>query len=814
MALNRIVHLANDPTENQGFKKKRGFTKIVEQVEESDAPKVIRLFHQNRLRSSNSNFSRDRSVRNKERSIELLAHIDLVRIHFYSIFQFDLQKKFFGNYGLFGIEYDKFNKSVLFEIVSERKFARLVADIEAFCKAERNSSYEGQSFALVALIHDFDFLGTDHRLADIPERGAVISLINSSQPVSNNQKGLLFKFLEERQVTITYNENYPTLLELGEADSDVINELARNFDIVRAVTSARTIKVRPGEFGDLRREFGFTVTEPAHLETVGLIDTGVTRLEPIRNLITGISYDHTGMGPYWDESGHGTMIAGLIILGEEFIREVREEYEAKARVAVIKAIHFNNDEIKIPTLLADIRHARREHGIRLFSMSLNIPSIKKYNENYSYFAYELDKLAYEEDLLIFLSVGNINADRIAELTIHEPHASHLYPTLFYCPGDGSPIHECQTTNIHEPADSLNNISVGALAGNLEPGDQTDITPAKEYPAYYTRKFHFDYKQKVNGTIIRKNQTNKHLNKPDIVMEGGDLQEYQAGMEVLRSPIAEGQPFYGRSCGTSLATPLAASLAAELLALYPTLRTQTIKALLLNNGKKLWGANPPKFETFEIDLMRKLTGFGRPSREGLFFSTDNSVTFVVEQDIKLEEVIAIPIHIPPYFAESGNKLKFELTLCYSFLPVQHNHLNYLPLHISCGIFQCCDVETIATGTAKEYLIKSGISWTEDFFGVENRLFSNAQQLSFNLQAGDMEALENKVCLAIRSTAKKNIDEGHRKFLEENLHEVSVVISITEIPDARAGNQLYAAMLENNQIENIAEAEAEGENDLSV
>ena len=145
MALNRIVHLANDPTENQGFKKKRGFTKIVEQVEESDAPKVIRLFHQNRLRSSNSNFSRDRSVRNKERSIELLAHIDLVRIHFYSIFQFDLQKKFFGNYGLFGIEYDKFNKSVLFEIVSERKFARLVAE-----KSERVLEAKRKSRALAA----------------------------------------------------------------------------------------------------------------------------------------------------------------------------------------------------------------------------------------------------------------------------------------------------------------------------------------------------------------------------------------------------------------------------------------------------------------------------------------------------------------------------------------------------------------------------------------------------------------------------------------------------------------------------------------
>jgi len=814
MALNKIVHLANDSFENNGFKKKRGFKKTVEKEDDNEAPKTIRLVHQRRLRLSNTSFSTDRSKRNEERSIKFPANIDLIRIHFYAIFQLDLQKKFFNRYGIFGIEYDKFNKSVLFEIINERKFSNLVADIDAFCAAERNSSYEGASFALVALIHDFDFISSDKRLANIPERGAVISLINSSQRVSKQQKDELFSYLEEQKVEIIYNENYPTLLELGEADEATIKELARNFDIIRAVTSARAIKVRPGEYGDLRREFGFTVSEPANLEIVGLIDTGVTRLDPIREQITGINYDHTGYGAYWDESGHGTMVAGLIILGEEFIREVRDNYEAKAKVAVIKAIHNNNDEIKIPALLADIRNARREHGIRIFSMSLNIPSIKKYNENYSYFAYELDRLAYEEDLLIFLSVGNIDADRIAELTIFEPHESHNYPTLFYCPDEGSDIHDCQTTNIHEPADSLNNISVGALAGNLEPGDQTDITPAKEYPAYYTRKFHFDYNQKVNGTTIKKNQTNKHLNKPDIVIEGGDLHEYEAGMEVLRNPLATGQQFYGRACGTSLATPLAASLAAELLALYPTLRTQTIKALLLNNCKKPWGNHPPHFVPFTFDLVRKLTGFGRPSREGLLFSADNAITFVVENDIALEEVIAVPINIPAYFADSGNKLKFDVTLCYSFLPVQHNHLNYLPLHISCGIFQCCDVATIANGDADEYRIKSGISWTEDFFGVENRLFSNAQHMSFNLQAGDMEALENKVCLAIRCTAKSNIDESHRKYLEQSLHEVSVVVSVTEIPDARAGNRLYAAMLENNRIENIPEATAEGESDLTI
>ncbi|NNU33913.1 hypothetical protein HK413_06705 [Mucilaginibacter sp. S1162] len=94
MALNKIVHLANDPTENSGFKKTRGFKKqIVEKDDDNEAPKSIRLFHQRRLRSSNDNFSTERNKRNEERTIKLPANIDLIRIHFYATFQLDLQKK-------------------------------------------------------------------------------------------------------------------------------------------------------------------------------------------------------------------------------------------------------------------------------------------------------------------------------------------------------------------------------------------------------------------------------------------------------------------------------------------------------------------------------------------------------------------------------------------------------------------------------------------------------------------------------------------------------------------------------------------------
>ena len=85
--------------------------------------------------------------------------------------------------------------------------------------------------------------------------------------------------------------------------------------------------------------------------------------------------------------------------------------------------------------------------------------------------------------------------------------------------------------------------MGAIADNFETNFEVGVTPAKEYPAYYTRKFHYDYDQLVNGTPFNRSQQNKFLNKPDMVFNGGDYLDREAGMEVLTSPQAEGDRFF-------------------------------------------------------------------------------------------------------------------------------------------------------------------------------------------------------------------------------------------------------------------------------
>lgn len=604
MAENKHVFLINEKANNPKFNRQRGRKPNEnQQPEESPQPKVIKDFQKERLRNDHATFYTQRKNRNETRTIQFPKVIDLVRILFFTVFNYDLNKKFNERYGLSPVEYSSFNKTVTFEVINEKLFKNFEDHVTEVINSADETSYENKSFNLIALILKFEFISSGLRLLTSKETGILLTLISSANAVYSVQKEALINYLQEQQLAISYNSQFPDIVEIRNILKEQNKFIADNFDIVRIITSTRALKIRPGSYGAVRREFGFTVDVPENITTVGVIDTGVSIIEPLRNVVSNIGYDHTGTSAFWDEAGHGTAVAGLVVLGEEFLREVKEGYNAKAKVLVIKAIHNTNDDIDIPQLLTDIRDARRQFGVRIFNMSLNLPLAKKYNDTYSQFAYELDKLAYEEDILIFLSVGNFDANSLEDLVINDTHPDHEYPTFFYNLNSSSPAHSCQNTNISEPSESLNNLSVGALAGNLEEGNIADVTPLNLYPAYYSRKVHLDYTQPINTTALKKNQSNKHLNKPDLVFEGGDLFKYEAGMEVLRSPLSQEEKYFGRTCGTSLATPLVTSYAAEILNNYPTLKTQTVKALLINAATYEKKSNLPHFKTSTDTIFR-------------------------------------------------------------------------------------------------------------------------------------------------------------------------------------------------------------------
>lgn len=520
MPNNRHVFLINESAVNPKFKRSRNIQPTGDQQEkETLQPKLIRKSQKVKLRMLRDKFNSQQVQRNENRTILFPKVIDLIRISFFCVFNQDLIAKFYSRYGLNVIEFSNFNKTVMFEVNDRVLFRNFQLHINSVIKSPENTPYENQPFNLIALIYQFEFISSQNRM-DVAQEGTfLITLISSTNQISTVQKEALFNFFEDQKLTVNFTPFSPDIIEVEKVSKLQTKLIIDNFDIIKAVLSTRVSKIRPGVYGTVRREFGFTVDVPKNLTTVCIIDSGVNRIDPLRDVITEISYNHTSVFEYWDEEGHGTLVSGLVVLGDEFQSEIKTSYTAKAKIAIIKVLHHGDDCINIPQLLTDIRDARRKHGIRLFNMSLVIPPSKKYNEIYSQFAYELDKLAFEEDVLIFISVGNVDADYIQEMIQDENHPDHEYPAFFYKPDTTSVFHRCENTNISVPSESLNNISVGALAGNLEEGDNSDLTPNAIYPAYYTRKFHIDYNLDVITEPLRPRQRNKFLNKPDLVFEG-------------------------------------------------------------------------------------------------------------------------------------------------------------------------------------------------------------------------------------------------------------------------------------------------------
>src|SRR5690606_11795928 len=383
-------------------------------------------------------------------------------------------------------------------------------------------------------------------------------------------------------------------------------------------------------------------------------------------------------------------------------------------------------------------------GIRLFNLSICAQG-KGYNESPSLFAYLLDKLAYEEDILIFIAAGNLNYDDLLAMQ-NDPHFLHQYPNHYYYPGESSNIHSCEFSNICIPAESMKHIKVVSLADNFRDSPM-DLSLDKELPAYYTRKSHYDFKQEINGVKLSPNHSNKNLFKPDIVMPGGDLLRHDAGMQVLGFGDL-GTDFYAFDAGTSLATPLALNMAVQLINLYPAISLQSVKALIINSAncyshKYLDNIVEKQKETLSIkkygrpfdnldrgekmnvtkqvlsaeEIHRNIVGKGKPNLERLLYSTKDDVSLLIEDIIPTDYHKVVLINIPDYLLNStvSKCLEIQATLCFKINPAWANHVDYNPLHLSfnfansIGIDSLDELASIISDRDHDYY---RVYWTEE------------------------------------------------------------------------------------------------------
>jgi Subtilase family len=814
------------------FKQKTRYGGASEQDEETET-KDYTPKRDDFIRSINQ-FYQGKANREANRNLALLvlAKVDLIKITFHDVFDSSVfEIRYRQNFGLSTVCYTEFNTVGLFAIVDGGGFDFFVNQLQIFIDTtdHLNPKYNPD----IKYIKEFTFYSSDliihyrefkpHIILDLVDNVEIFQ--NSIQPIENR----LIEYLTEREVNF-FTDVSTNKIELINATEDLVKEIANNFDIIQSINSYAAGIVRPNVFNMPDKSYGFEISNSQEdLPIIGIIDTGISSDTPLKDLIVNDddSLNLTSSPINEDEANHGTAIATLAALGKKLYPNHIGIFEADAKLLSIKILNGTGGYVAETEIIRLIREAYEKYGVQIFTLTIGYTESKLNNEEVSEYAYALDKICNELNILIFIAIGN-NDD--LSFWDGKQHKTVAYPTHF----------PDEKTNLCIPAESMNNITIGAAASNIENNDELRISPVGTVPAIYTRTSHINWlhdSQLNKGGSINWFRANKKLFKPDVCNHGGDyddkLNPTIAGIKVLST---EKGIFFDRSVGTSFSTPITANLAAKIIKTYPELKQnmQTVKALIINSAQ----ANEvgDAFENLEDISYQSILGHGIPDDDVCLYSSENKITIILDDSIKPEQIKSFPIYIPPYLLDLNRKsslLKVKATLCFKFEPLKHHHLAYCPLHLAFGVFRNLPLSEYITDEKGNILkddndkpISTGIndnktgnfifaeSWSQDYY-FKAKMLSNTQKVSFSILKRVVD--EEKCCLKICVNAKlhKLLSELDKSKLKDKHIPFSIVFTIEEIPVKNANtNRLYNELIDYNKLEalNIAEAdlEAEGEN----
>jgi hypothetical protein len=359
---------------------------------------------------------------------------------------------------------------------------------------------------------------------------------------------------------------------------------------------------------------------------VCLLDTGVDVGHPLleRGLQNEDShaYDEANWGAD-DHHGHGTEMAGIALYGENLDHllfadgpfELRHGLES---VKILPRVGSNPKELWGEITLAAAARVETHNGSRRRDFCLTVTSGQCPEGRPTSWSGAIDQLcagAEEEDRparLVFVSSGNANV------------------------GDGYVYPDSNHTDcLQDPSQAWNAVTVGAYtertliqeadcrdweviapAGDMSPSNTTSIPWLKQWPS-----------------------------KPDLVLEGGNMAWDPAtgGADPLESLSLlttrrrqDGAGLLAWTGDTSAATAAAARMGILILADYPELWSETIRALLVHSGRwtpamEAQFADLPPRE--RVDRILQCYGFGVPGLDRALYSLRHQLTLVVQETIQ-------------------------------------------------------------------------------------------------------------------------------------------------------------------------------------
>lgn len=773
--------------------------------EENNNPNYYR--QASSLRVSMENFSIEQEQKYKQRSaqIEIPADIDYIQINFVSQFVIsDYFEIYYKNFGLEAVSFFNFGKSGLFAVIDRKLFQIYLNEIHNFIQFGLNLNTDSKFDNYVTYVNSFKLLtAKDIIRFKVDEIGKVVYLSLVELPLDLKLQSTLIdsliSFLESNKISYNYDKAV-NRIELRDVTFEQVKLIAENFDIIQNATCSLSSIVRPSDFNFLKRDYGFTISNSNEdLPLIGIIDTGISMDTPLNSItIADDSFTLEG-NPLVDiagnkREGHGTAVAALAALGRlNHLNKFQGDVRADAKLLSIKLFESGNGYLSEPNLLSLLYKAKANYPkMKIFVLTTCYKRFKAKNEQFSSYTYELDKFAHTTDSLIFICTAN-NSNAINENTDYD---------LAYF----NSVH----TNLSTPADSLNNVTIGAAAENLSDSAFFGISAGREYPTLYSRKGHIDL-----SVVFPRNKTNKNYFKPDVIDCGGDLGFYNpsaidyidnSAMAVLSARPELG---YVLETGTSLAAPLTANLAAKILKVYPSLNAQTIKALIINGAS----LNNIQFPKQVSHLLNVTSGNGFVDIENSLFSSENKATLILEDKISDTDLKIYPINFPKYLIEDdlGRKkglLKITATLCFSFNPIQNNQLSYNPIHMAFSFFKNHNADQInAKNDDLDSKLRSNLSWSQNGRNVSKPIpFSNSQKINFTIDLNHLISENQVLKLAVHCKVSNQIIGGLPDSYPKEFP-FSMAITIEENTKKKSG-KLYDELIAINNLEVLGDIELEG------
>lgn len=356
---------------------------------------------------------------------------------------------------------------------------------------------------------------------------------------------------------------------------------------------------------------------------VCLLDSGLNHEHPLLQPVTDAADVHT-YRPAWgtdDRHNHGTPMAGLAVYGDlTEVLEARTPVPLSHRLESVKIYRdpdANDPDLYGAVTRESVYRVEQIDRTRVFCMAVSSKHGRDRGHPTSWSA-AVDALSVageelERPRLFIVSAGNTVED-----------ARRFYPN------------SNATDSIHDPAQSWNAITVGGYTTKA-------LIDAAKYPGWSPLAQAGDLSPCSCTSMGWQKGT---ALKPDIVMEAGNMGKNAAHLDPdyiddrlqllsLHRGFLLGRPFttFG---DTSAATALASRLAASVWAKYPNLRPETVRALMIHSAE--W--TPEMLARFtepggNIDYKNLVRCFGRgvPNLRRLLSSLDNSLTLLVESEIK-------------------------------------------------------------------------------------------------------------------------------------------------------------------------------------